>query len=388
MSIATRYPYSCVARWSFLAALTAFPSLHLAVAEGEGTEPIIIIHKSGEEPKIQGGGEEPRADLNDEFSTLRRDLKNALKREARLNRDLEAVRAELATAVEDAERRKGKIAESIERFREMMKAQEKMEAMLRREQKLREQMEGKAEKLARLLQKSWKELARQEEKMLDKENEVQFLTQQLRSRTRSRQKRATDPESTRTVAGIGLEKTRLLDEANTLMREKRFEEAEALFRGGLERWPKESAFHIGLATLHYEQGDYETAESMMKDAQELVGESADANALLGMIAWRQDQLKSASRAFEKAIRLNPDDERCLIYYGMVMYGRGRHKEALAQLKNAVILDPLSSEAQFNMAVLLAGVDEPDFVEARTHYEEALRLGSEPDSALEKLLSEK
>ena len=54
----------------------------------------------------------------------------------------------------------------------------------------------------------------------------------------------------------------------------------------------------------------------------------------------------------------------------------------------MILDPLSSEAQFNMAVLLAGVDEPDFVEAKTHYEEALRLGSEPDGALEKLLSEK
>jgi len=345
---------------------------------------MIIIHKSGEDPEILGGAEEPQSGGEDDALTLRRDLKSALKREARLNRDLENALEDLASAVEDAERRKGKIAESVARFREMMKRQEDLEAALREEQTQREEIEGKAEKLARLLQKSNQEMVRQKQKLEEAENEVAVLSRQLRDR-------ATGVPDKVAVVGTGGGESEVqsrLDEANTMVRERRYDEAEALFQSGRERWPLEPAFLLGLATLHYEQGEYETAESMAEEAQKLDDERADVNALQGMIAWRQDQLKPASRAFKKAIRLNPDDERYRIYYGMVMYGRGRHKEALDQLKNAVILDPLSSEAQFNMAVLLAGVDKPDFVEARAHYEEALRLGSEPDLALEKLLFNK
>ena len=319
---------------------------------------------------------------------VRRELKDALKREARLKRELEDARRELESAVADAERRKRKIAESVGRFREMIKIRQELEVALRRERKEREQLESKAAKVGRLLRKSREEIAQLEETMTGQEDRGQEdLSRQLRDKPASVSTMARRDGDEDGVSADPDVQSRL-DEAAAHVRARQLDQAERVLQSGRRQWSSEPGFLVGLATLYYGRGDFEAAQSLADEALSLDRDLADAHAVRGMIAFHRNELVLASRALKKAVRLDPDDGHFRIYYGMVMHKRGLYEEALKQLENAVALDPMNSEAQFNMAVLLTGGEKPNLAQARARYEEALRLGSSPDPALERILNQR
>ena len=60
-------------------------------------------------------------------------------------------------------------------------------------------------------------------------------------------------------------------------------------------------------------------------------------------------------------------------------------KAEAEFKSALAIDPSFGDAHFNLAVLYATSDPPDFEKAREHYAKALGRGIPKDAGLEKLL---
>lgn len=177
----------------------------------------------------------------------------------------------------------------------------------------------------------------------------------------------------------------LLSQAHRVLAEGDVEEAAELFRKGAAQWPQEFAYAVGLASCHYETGNFPVAKAILEKVLDEDGDHAEAQGLFGLILWQENDLRQAERYLARAVREQPENERWLVYLGMVQYSRGREGPAQDAFEDAIRVNPRNPEAQFNLAVLLAGEDRPDLVKARVHYEQALRLGSSPDAELEKLI---
>ena len=107
--------------------------------------------------------------------------------------------------------------------------------------------------------------------------------------------------------------------------------------------------------------------------------------LAGIIALKQNDLRTARDRFEHAVKRSPKDARLHTNLAIVYDGMRKKKAALRELRKAVALDPNLAEARFNLAILLVSEKPPKLTEAKHHYQTALQLGSTRDERLEKIL---
>ncbi|MBT3193639.1 MAG: hypothetical protein HN341_13905 [Verrucomicrobia bacterium] len=66
-------------------------------------------------------------------------------------------------------------------------------------------------------------------------------------------------------------------------------------------------------------------------------------------------------------------------------GKGDLAAAETFTRQAIELNPKSKEAHYNLCQLLIRSEDPDFDAARSHYQQAIRLGAEPDADLKAVL---
>ncbi len=95
------------------------------------------------------------------------------------------------------------------------------------------------------------------------------------------------------------------------------------------------------------------------------------------LAWalaEKGEYAAAIPAWEKALRLNPDDAKAHMNLGVALIRAGRPDEAIARHKKALEIDPDYPEAEMNLGVALAG--KGNSKEAVEHYEKALALAPE------------
>lgn len=179
---------------------------------------------------------------------------------------------------------------------------------------------------------------------------------------------------------------RLVATGNTRLRENRLDEAEKAFRDALAISPEMVGARVGLAACAYTRANLDEARRLV---QQVLGEdprNAQALGLQGLIYWREGNMSEATTVLQKAVRQDPTDSQLQNYLGIVLFERKRGDAAREALRKAVSLDPSNAEARFNLAVVLASGSRPLIEEARTHYEEAIRLGSEHDEALDQILA--
>lgn len=105
----------------------------------------------------------------------------------------------------------------------------------------------------------------------------------------------------------------------------------------------------------------------------------------GLAAFRAGDLESARLKFEEALEGQEENAALHGYLGAVHFAEKRYKKARRSLERCVELNPLDPVGHFNLAVLLASLNNPDLVEARAHYEESVRLGGDKDGEIEKRL---
>ena len=133
-----------------------------------------------------------------------------------------------------------------------------------------------------------------------------------------------------------------------------------------EAWAALAAVHAGMAfqAVGSVDGEAAKAKESARRALELDDTLAEADAALAMLSYSYDHDWAASeRRYRRALELNPNDARVSRSYALALTSQGRFKEAIAQLKAAQRLDPLTDLNSNVLAVTL-------FCARR--YEEAIR----------------
>jgi TolB-like protein/DNA-binding winged helix-turn-helix (wHTH) protein/Flp pilus assembly protein TadD len=128
-------------------------------------------------------------------------------------------------------------------------------------------------------------------------------------------------------------------------------EAEKYFQEAIAKDGSFAEAYVGLAGVYILEGGFGTepatvllpkAEAAARRALELDPESGEAHAALGLIAMNYEwDWAKAEREYKLALGLSPNDALAHHWYGEFLTGQGRFEEALAELRRAEELDPLS-----------------------------------------------
>ncbi len=123
------------------------------------------------------------------------------------------------------------------------------------------------------------------------------------------------------------------------------------FKEGIEREPMSALCYAGLSDAYHSLGYYNflpgkevysEAKAAVEKALELDESLGEAHASLGCIHLFYDwDLAAAESALKKAIHFNPNYASAHHWYAFYLTAKERHEEALAEMKRAHELDPLS-----------------------------------------------
>ncbi|SFM24160.1 type IV pilus biogenesis/stability protein PilW [Marinobacter zhejiangensis] len=92
--------------------------------------------------------------------------------------------------------------------------------------------------------------------------------------------------------------------------------------------------YIELATAYLGQGNVERARVHLDRALELDNDSAEANAVLGLIQQSQGDMGLADASFQRALKSKPDYTRGRVFYGAFLFGQDRFTDAKVQFQRA------------------------------------------------------
>lgn len=177
----------------------------------------------------------------------------------------------------------------------------------------------------------------------------------------------------------------LLDKANEAFSDQKFAQAASLYEDALRADPKNTTALVGLGYSRQRENKLGEAEAALKKCL-TYDENNDLAAFhLGVTHFKQQRWNDATAAFEKSLAKNPKNARARHYLGIIATKQSFLDRAEREFKTALAIDPTYGEAHFNLAVLYATWDPPQWDKAKAEYDEALKKGVSPDEALEKLL---
>ena len=343
--------------------------------------PYLVIHQQPGDPTnteqaATGSSVVDGEDLRREITSLQKELSGKDRQLERMQKEINEARIDLKKSEKSFLNQKEKMEELRAGGKEMVKNIHELNVLVRRQQNELTSALQNAYEAQEEAEKLREEVATQRTLLLERARETDALKELL-------DQRRGVVDSRPPVADM--DGADFLEGAHNLLAEGKTEMAAQMFRQGKARWPDESSFQVGLATCYYEEKNFAMAKALLEEVVDEERDNAEAHGLLGLVYWQDGHLKQASRYLGRATREQPNIARWHIYRGMVFYGQGRSEDAMKCLDKAVKINPLNPETQFNLAVLLAQANEPDLIQARVHYEEALRLGSPPDLEIEKII---
>lgn len=151
----------------------------------------------------------------------------------------------------------------------------------------------------------------------------------------------------------GLVYQQLLEQAANWHREKRLDDAEAVYRQVFEAQPGYiDALHL-LGVIYSQRGDHATSERLIRQALRENPQADTYQNNLGKALQGQGRLEEAADCYRRTLELNPEHVLACNNLGKVHAERGQWDEAVTAFRRAVAL-------------------RPDFNEARRNLEDALR----------------
>ncbi|WP_184209418.1 tetratricopeptide repeat protein [Prosthecobacter dejongeii] len=177
----------------------------------------------------------------------------------------------------------------------------------------------------------------------------------------------------------------LLLKANEAFGAQKFSEAAALYEDALRADPKSTTALVGLGYSRQRENKLSEAEAALKKCLTIDPTHELAAFHLGVTHFKQQRWNDATAAFEKGLAKNSKNARARHYLGIISTKLNLLDRAEREFKTALAIDPNYGEAHFNLAVLYATWDPPQWDKAKSEYGEALKKGVAPDEALEKLL---
>jgi tetratricopeptide (TPR) repeat protein len=141
------------------------------------------------------------------------------------------------------------------------------------------------------------------------------------------------------------------------------------FSKAIEKNPRLTTAHMGMADIYRLDGDYGKAEQGYRKAAEIEPRSFDAQYYHGLMLHVLNRVSEAVGAYLRALSIRPDDQKANLNLGAAYYQLAEYAQALPYASRAVALDPKSGPARFSLGAVYAGLGRHS--EAIAEYEQAL-----------------
>jgi len=166
---------------------------------------------------------------------------------------------------------------------------------------------------------------------------------------------------------------------------KDYDAAAACYQRILNKYPESLYAWSNLGVIRFTAGDLDGARTALEKCVAMAPDDAFSRTYLGMTYYQLSRYDEALAMLEEAISLDPGDAKSHDFLGCCLSQKGRQLDAEREFKKAIELDSHSSDAYFNLAVVLATAKPPDIVQARSYYLRALERGAAHNPKLEELL---
>jgi predicted Zn-dependent protease len=97
----------------------------------------------------------------------------------------------------------------------------------------------------------------------------------------------------------------IADEGDKLFKEKRYDEALAKYRAAAQKEPGQAPFHSSAGRVHLVRKEYGPAETELRRALDLDGESFEPRFLMGGLRYERREFRAAIPDLEKSMELYP-----------------------------------------------------------------------------------
>lgn len=149
-----------------------------------------------------------------------------------------------------------------------------------------------------------------------------------------------------------------------------------LLRSELAKEPDDHALLFALGNQLFDQGKLDEALTHLKKVTELKPEFIGGFINLGSVYDELGQLDQALQSYEKALALDPKDEKTLCNVGGVYFKKRQIEKALQSFQQALANNPKSQLAHYNIAILFA--DAGIFREAEAEWKKAVDIDPNSD----------
>lgn len=187
------------------------------------------------------------------------------------------------------------------------------------------------------------------------------------------------PVETETVQRIGLEGIAAFQTGD-------FRAAREAYLSVLKVEPSNLPALVNLGATEYRLGNIDEAERLLRRSLQIKPDNPTAWLNLGIIYLERNEPMRSLAAVAQAVVHAPNDPVARNYLG-VAAGRNRWFDAAeSELRRAIELSPDYADAHFNLAVFCLERTPPAKELARRHYNRAIKLGAEPDRAIEEAIT--
>ncbi len=155
-----------------------------------------------------------------------------------------------------------------------------------------------------------------------------------------------------------------------LIAQNQLKSAEKIIVARMMARPRDPDLITFLAEVRFHQGQFREAITLVNDANQLGGVTAERATLAGMVEISTDRLERAATNLRKAIELAPDYVPSHYLLARVLYTQNHFDEAIEESKKAISLSPNLVRAYENIGLCYEGKQQPE--EAERWYLEAIQ----------------
>jgi tetratricopeptide (TPR) repeat protein len=153
--------------------------------------------------------------------------------------------------------------------------------------------------------------------------------------------------------------------------------ARSLFARMLERHPHDAVLKYSIGAVDYLQGKYAEAESSLKQSLQAQPDQVAASYYLGLTYDALGQDERAVAMFRELLRSHPEHAPSCVKLGSILLRQHNYDEAQQDLERAILLDPVSVQAHYQLGLLYRRLGRS--AESETQFAESRRLEAERSS---------
>jgi cytochrome c-type biogenesis protein CcmH/NrfG len=161
-----------------------------------------------------------------------------------------------------------------------------------------------------------------------------------------------------------------------LLEQFKYKDGAAAFRQALQIDPKLILAHINLSIALFNVPDLPGAQREAQNAAALAPDAPQPYYILGLIAKLQSRPEEAVAAFQRVLKIDPNDVGANINLGQIYSQQRKYPEAIAAFRLAIGLEPYNGTALYNLGqALMRSGQREQAQQVLQHFQELRQRGS-------------